>query len=783
MFRRFLAPPFDYHCVLWNVLVARSDRRAYTRSANPCGSTEGKHRMITYRQEMRRCGKAACRGCQYGPSHGPYWYAYWREDGRVRRRYCGRAEPAGEDAARNAPAPRVAPCLHIRLLGGLEVERDGIRLDPNDWPRRSARKLLALLLLHPSGLPRDEASEMLWPERPAETAEQGLRSALHALRSVLEPAPRSSAGTHSRKVSWRLPPGEQLLRLSLAPDDWVDVHALAAARSLDSLDLEALASLTGLYRGELLPEFRYEEWTATRRESLRSQWHALSLHLSRRLVARGRVSEAIQQLELALADDGTQEEAARLLMTTLTAAGRRCDALRVYERLVQSLEVELSVPPDEISRSLADELRHDTPHRPAGSARPSGHIAALLTERIDRLVRQRRPGQARHLARLYAYRALALESHGEPEEALTSIESGKLAIASGDFPGEMARLLATESKISLRAGHPRPARESALQAEELARQAGELGLAAWALRLHAQAAQQLGQVGQAITLARSSTALYDGMGARSQALRSRRIVALNVWYAGRFPEAEVLYRRTLRDARHLGDGLQQAYVLCGLGSALLAQGNLEEAEPHLLEALALATRVEEHFLMLSTNYHLGNLLVDRSETEVLDPAALSDARGEAVRYLERVMSLARASHNDYMLVFGAVDLGVALTHWGQLEGARQHIELARRTLDDLQDTVSPRGWVLVAEAELALGCGNVELAVDRAASAVPLLELAAPAGLAQAHRVAAVARSTLGHPAAAAADWAASLAAASRHGQQLEELRTRRAMAQRGPQE
>ncbi len=46
---------------------------------------------ITYRQESVRCGKSGCTKCP----HGPYWYAYWREGGRVRSRYMGREMPEG----------------------------------------------------------------------------------------------------------------------------------------------------------------------------------------------------------------------------------------------------------------------------------------------------------------------------------------------------------------------------------------------------------------------------------------------------------------------------------------------------------------------------------------------------------------------------------------------------------------------------------------------------------------------------------------------------------------
>jgi hypothetical protein len=50
----------------------------------------------TLRLELVACGKGACKSCGGGrrPSHGPYWYAYWKQDGRTRSRYIGKALPA-----------------------------------------------------------------------------------------------------------------------------------------------------------------------------------------------------------------------------------------------------------------------------------------------------------------------------------------------------------------------------------------------------------------------------------------------------------------------------------------------------------------------------------------------------------------------------------------------------------------------------------------------------------------------------------------------------------------
>jgi len=55
------------------------------------GSRPGK---VSYRLENINCGKIGCKSCP----HGPYWYAYWRADGRLRSRYIGKKLPEGVKA-------------------------------------------------------------------------------------------------------------------------------------------------------------------------------------------------------------------------------------------------------------------------------------------------------------------------------------------------------------------------------------------------------------------------------------------------------------------------------------------------------------------------------------------------------------------------------------------------------------------------------------------------------------------------------------------------------------
>ena len=44
-----------------------------------------------YQLERVRCGKVGCKcGGEAGELHGPYWYAYWRVEGKLKSRYVGK---------------------------------------------------------------------------------------------------------------------------------------------------------------------------------------------------------------------------------------------------------------------------------------------------------------------------------------------------------------------------------------------------------------------------------------------------------------------------------------------------------------------------------------------------------------------------------------------------------------------------------------------------------------------------------------------------------------------
>lgn len=70
----------------------------------------------TYRCEFVKCSKAGC-ACGFGSPHGPYWYRYRREAGKVRKEYVGkeRFKPDSESGRPDA-APLPFPIRWLDIL-------------------------------------------------------------------------------------------------------------------------------------------------------------------------------------------------------------------------------------------------------------------------------------------------------------------------------------------------------------------------------------------------------------------------------------------------------------------------------------------------------------------------------------------------------------------------------------------------------------------------------------------------------------------------------------------
>lgn len=399
---------------------------------------------VTYRQQYTRCGKQRCRKCKEGAGHGPYWYAYWSENGRTISKYIGIHPPAEVEAQPILSTPKkkrakpersdegssvrafypqqemdgsikeegditiqekfrgetmdAQPIMRIYLLGQFRVERKEANewqsIANRTWQRRRARALLGCLLSQAGRrMGREQIMEALWPDLDIETAANRLNGAVHELRQILEPAIARPAASTMLRLE------RDILILADSSAIWVDAEAFEtllnrANATKDPILLEQiLERAAALYEGDYLLEELYSAWAAARREALRRGWMGLLLELARLRAAHGTLTSAIEPLDRLLTADPTHETAVRRLMILLTQLDRRGEAIRVYQRLADTLKREYESEPLPETMELYKDLRRGTfqPTPSQTSALPEtapGHLQFDTTHTASR------PGQA-----------------------------------------------------------------------------------------------------------------------------------------------------------------------------------------------------------------------------------------------------------------------------------------------------------------------------------------------------------------------------------------------------
>ena len=260
------------------------------------------------------------------------------------------------------------PSVRVRLLGGFDVEVDGRAVPAAAWRLRKASELVKLLALTPGHrLHREQVTEHLWPDRPADAALNNLHQALRVARTAL--------GVTDEGVQ-----GVLVLRdgiLSLCPDGnlWIDAEAFVSgirdAAGASSVDRYRAAH--ELYRGELLPDDPYAEWAAGPREALAQDELAILTQLALLQERGGNRDDAIETLRELLELDPADEPAHQSLMRLYAIGGQRRMALRQYERLRAVLARELGVEPSDESRQLYRDILEGR-----GPARSAPAIAAAV---------------------------------------------------------------------------------------------------------------------------------------------------------------------------------------------------------------------------------------------------------------------------------------------------------------------------------------------------------------------------------------------------------------------
>lgn len=239
--------------------------------------------------------------------------------------------------------------MHVRVLGALEA-RDGS--DPIALRPAERRLLAALVACRPAPVRYDALAEAVWGEEVPRSATRSLQT--HVLRL------RSSLGVDAVETV----PGGYRLGTGVSVDADAFGDLIRDATTVDRAD--PVATLAGwdaaLSHWHGAPFDELGEWPAVipERARLIELWYdALEQRCAAALDVRP-AGDCVAEAEAMVLAEPLRERRWVLLMTALTAAGRRPDALRAYDRARRILASELGISPGaELSRLHDSLLRED----------------------------------------------------------------------------------------------------------------------------------------------------------------------------------------------------------------------------------------------------------------------------------------------------------------------------------------------------------------------------------------------------------------------------------------
>lgn len=246
----------------------------------------------------------------------------------------------------------------FRVLGPLEVLGEGGQSIPVNGPR--LRRLLAILVLRANhDVSTDQLVDGLWGDKPPAGAVNAIQVQVSKLRRVLsadgEPSPVRT--TSSGYVLDALAGSTDVGRFQ---ELVAQGRAHAAAGRLEQ-GAASLAQALALWRGELLADFAFDEFTQAARLRL-SQERLVCLEERIDLdLALGGDSELVPELEAVAAEHPLREHICGQLMTALYRSGRQAEALRAFRRTHDLLVEELGVGPGPQLTGLEQRMLNQDP--------------------------------------------------------------------------------------------------------------------------------------------------------------------------------------------------------------------------------------------------------------------------------------------------------------------------------------------------------------------------------------------------------------------------------------
>ena len=464
-----------------------------------------------------------------------------------------------------APSPTR---LRIELLDGFRVFAYGREVPAEAWRRSKAAGVVKLLALAPAHrLHREQVMDVLWPGLGPSAAAANLRKALHyARRAVGDDAIVSTGDMLALPAD----------RLAVDVATW----RAAVAEARRAADPVLYAEAVALYGEGLLPEDRYEEWSASQRSELQAELVGLLEEQAAMLEARGDIEGGLVAAGRLVELDPLHEDGYLVSIRLHALAGRRAEALARFEQLRDLLASELGSEPSVEAQQLYEEVRAGRGSEPELTAELWERVGDLRVIAGDVVGAVKAYAQALEradtsavAARLHRRAAQAQLMRHDAEQAEPHLEAGeKLATD----PAERARLVCLRANQAWERGDLERAQALGEWARDLARDVGDADDVAAAQETLAIVSHMRGDWRQGLELELGRP--QEGEGAAARVFDIHHCIGQYHLYGDGLAEGVEGYARGLLELGEQSQAVRaQAFAWCLLGESLLLQARWEEA--------------------------------------------------------------------------------------------------------------------------------------------------------------------------------------------------------------
>ena len=245
------------------------------------------------------------------------------------------------------------PLIHIKLMGEFALRSSEAVV----LPTKVQALLVYLTLTDGNPVKREVIRELLWPDRGEDQARHSLRQALFILRRD-EFSGRDVVQSRDNAIS---------LYPESATCDVQELREMIQPRS--GASWQAIAAL---YNGPLLNGFppispEFDDFVSGQRRMLETNVLAALGRIADTAASGGDTEQTIAIQERMLAIDPLREDTHRGLIAGYARAGRRADAIRIYEDAKSLLRREMDVAPAAATEALIADIRDGRTANPTPS--------------------------------------------------------------------------------------------------------------------------------------------------------------------------------------------------------------------------------------------------------------------------------------------------------------------------------------------------------------------------------------------------------------------------------